>query len=94
VLVGRLLAWTVTDNGVGFDPRWPGQGHGLRNMEARARAMGGRLEITSRPGCGATVRFAVALDHRAVPSRSPALAREAPAAHDPVSVDGLTKAES
>jgi signal transduction histidine kinase len=88
VLAGRQLAWTVTDNGIGFDPRWPGHGHGLRSMKARARAMGGRLEISSRPGHGATVRFAVAL-HRTVWSRRPVLPREAPAAHEPVSVDGF-----
>lgn len=94
VLVGRRLAWTVSDNGIGYDPKRPGQGHGLRSMEARTQAMGGRLEITSLPGCGATVRFSVALDQRAVPGRSPVLPREASAAHDPVSVDGLTTAES
>jgi signal transduction histidine kinase/streptogramin lyase len=94
VLVGRLLAWTVSDNGKGFDARRPTEGHGLRSMEARARALGGCLEITSRPGKGAVVRFAVALDHRAGPAKSPELPTGAPPAHDPVSVDGLTTAES
>jgi signal transduction histidine kinase len=93
VLVGRLLAWTVVDNGIGFDTRRPSAGNGLRSMEARARALGGRLEITSRPGKGAIVRFEVALDHRMAPIRSPELPRGVPA-HDPVSVDGLTTAES
>jgi signal transduction histidine kinase len=93
VLAGRLLAWTVGDNGIGFDPRRPSAGNGLRSMEARARALGGRLDITSHPGGGAIVRFEVALDHRMAPIRSPELPRGAPA-HDPVSVDGLTTAES
>ena len=47
----------VTDDGQGFDPSvaQAGAGHGLRNMRARARLLGGRCELTSAPGQGTTV---------------------------------------
>lgn len=48
----------VDDDGRGFDPAAPPQGgQGLGNLGARASAMGGELEIESRPDEGATVRF-------------------------------------
>jgi signal transduction histidine kinase len=59
---GRLLL-TVTDDGVGFDPWEPAlrsRRLGLTSMEERAEALGGRLEIDSRPGAGTTVRLEVA----------------------------------
>ena len=48
----------IVDDGVGFDPaRVVADGHdGLANMRARAQAIGGRLEIESRPGAGTRVR--------------------------------------
>jgi signal transduction histidine kinase len=49
---------TVTDDGVGFDPADPllrSQHLGLTVMAERARAIGGRLELRSRPGDGTTV---------------------------------------
>jgi two-component system sensor histidine kinase DevS len=47
----------VSDDGVGFDLRNMNQtlGHGLSNMNARARKVGGEVEFTSAPGKGATV---------------------------------------
>lgn len=46
----------VNDNGVGFDPQaLAHEGNGLRNMKARAEALGAALEIISRPGGGCTV---------------------------------------
>ena len=43
--------FTVTDNGSGFDPdAAKGKGLGLTTMQERAEAVGGRLEIRSRPG--------------------------------------------
>ncbi|HYZ52144.1 MAG TPA: GAF domain-containing sensor histidine kinase [Streptosporangiaceae bacterium] len=55
----------VTDNGCGFSfaagvvaggGDRPGEdSYGLRNMAERAELMGGRLEVTSRPGVGTTV---------------------------------------
>jgi signal transduction histidine kinase len=53
VVAGRS-GWrvTVTDNGVGFDPRSAAVlgHHGLANMRARAEDLGGQLQIESRPG--------------------------------------------
>ena len=48
----------IADDGIGFDPaRVVADGHdGLANMRARAQAIGGRLEIESRPGAGTRVR--------------------------------------
>ena len=47
----------VTDNGTGFDIRKKNAtlGHGLSNMERRARKVGGDVEISSRPMGGTTV---------------------------------------
>jgi PAS domain S-box-containing protein len=47
----------VTDDGCGFEPthRKPGR-FGLDTMRERARLLGGRLEVESTPGDGATVR--------------------------------------
>lgn len=42
----------ISDNGAGFDPDSIERGHGLRNMEERARKLGGTLEILPRDGKG------------------------------------------
>jgi signal transduction histidine kinase len=52
----------VSDDGVGVDPRAPGlraRRLGLTSMEERARSVGGRLEIRSRPGEGTTIALEV-----------------------------------
>jgi len=47
----RSVRLSVIDNGVGFDPAHAtGIGHGLANMDARARRMGGRFAVRSQPG--------------------------------------------
>ncbi|HEV8628820.1 MAG TPA: ATP-binding protein, partial [Thermoanaerobaculia bacterium] len=55
---GRITA-EVRDDGTGF-ARAEGAadtaGNGLRNMQARAREVGGRLTIESGPGRGTVVR--------------------------------------
>jgi two-component system sensor histidine kinase DevS len=47
----------VTDDGLGFDLRKMNVtlGHGLSNMQFRAKKVGGEVEINSRPGSGTTV---------------------------------------
>ena len=55
------LSFSVSDNGVGFDPTTrPGlsEGHfGLQGVSERARRLGGIFEITSKPSQGATATF-------------------------------------
>jgi signal transduction histidine kinase len=56
------LRLAVTDDGVGFEPADPAlrsRRLGLTSMEERARALGGRLAIDSRPGAGTTVELEV-----------------------------------
>lgn len=56
------LTVTISDNGVGFDvdAAWS-QGLGLLSMVERAEALGGSLEIHSRPGAGARLTASVPL---------------------------------
>jgi signal transduction histidine kinase len=52
------LAFTVRDDGVGFDPgSGAGSGHGLANLRRRADRLKGTCELQSEPGRGTTVRF-------------------------------------
>lgn len=49
---------TVVDDGIGFQATaLQEQGHGLRNMAARAKRLHGRLEVISEPGQGTRVLF-------------------------------------
>ena len=65
-IVDGCLAGSVTDNGCGFDEHsteWAAQRHfGLQIMRERARAIDGRLEVTSAPGQGTRVSIVVPLD--------------------------------
>jgi signal transduction histidine kinase len=50
---------TVEDNGVGLSPGekapgWVG-GTGISNMRKRAESLGGRMQLTSKPGEGCRV---------------------------------------
>ena len=51
----QVLAFSVADDGVGFDPPASRQGVGLQNMIDRIEALGGELEIRSAPGEGTVV---------------------------------------
>ncbi|AOS45378.1 Sensor histidine kinase LiaS [Lacunisphaera limnophila] len=51
---GTTLALSVQDDGAGFSPHGH-RGHGLDNMRARARTIGGALHIESDPGQGTRV---------------------------------------
>jgi two-component system NarL family sensor kinase len=67
---------TVQDDGAGFVPgRVAGQaaGYGLQGMRERARLLGGRLRVRSRPGHGTRVTAIVPL----APSEPYAMGREA-----------------
>jgi signal transduction histidine kinase len=53
------LQIAISDNGKGFTPGQPTDdgrtGAGLKNMEARARLIGGEMEIKSAPGEGTQI---------------------------------------
>lgn len=49
------LQLTVRDNGRGFAPGPEQEGYGLRNIQDRARLVGGRISINSQPGQGTTI---------------------------------------
>jgi signal transduction histidine kinase len=50
------LAFSVRDDGAGFDPTVTGYGTGLHGMADRLDAIGGDLEVESSPGHGTVVR--------------------------------------
>ena len=50
-----LLTCTITDDGIGFDPALAASGMGLKNMQQRAQALGGAMEIVSTPGGGVKI---------------------------------------
>jgi signal transduction histidine kinase len=56
-LAGRAdaLEFSVTDDGAGFDAGSAGYGTGLQGMADRLAALGGGLQVRSRPGHGTTV---------------------------------------
>ncbi|QIF04992.1 discoidin domain-containing protein [Roseimicrobium sp. ORNL1] len=45
----------IEDNGAGFDARRKGDGSGLANMQHRAEALRGRMELATVPGRGTTI---------------------------------------
>jgi signal transduction histidine kinase len=55
------LTFEVADDGAGFDPA-RAQGSGLTNMRDRVEAVGGSLEITSRPGAGTRVSGRISVE--------------------------------
>ncbi|MGH2573275.1 MAG: histidine kinase [Actinomycetota bacterium] len=50
-----MLKFDVIDDGRGFDPEVTAAGSGLTNMRDRLEALGGELEVSSKPGQGTTV---------------------------------------
>jgi NarL family two-component system sensor histidine kinase LiaS len=51
-----VIRLMVEDDGVGFDAATVhNHGHGLKNMEKRARTLGGRCEVKSDPGHGTRI---------------------------------------
>lgn len=58
-LHNNRLVLVVEDDGIGFDPDVADNGNGLCNMQKRADAMHGRLQVLSKPGGGAQVTLNV-----------------------------------
>jgi len=57
------LAFTIRDDGTGFDPQATGiSGHGLTNLQRRARRLKGTCRLESAPGHGTTVFFDASLN--------------------------------
>jgi signal transduction histidine kinase len=52
---GRRLAFTVVDDGNGFDPATTPKGTGLQGISDRLAALGGTIDIASAPGHGTRV---------------------------------------
>jgi signal transduction histidine kinase len=63
----RMLRFTVSDDGAGYDTSHTPMGSGQRNMADRLAALGGRFEVRSAPGQGTTIT-----GHLPIPSRAPA----------------------
>jgi signal transduction histidine kinase/ligand-binding sensor domain-containing protein len=58
---GNKLMLLVKDNGIGFDVKAADSGNGLGNMQKRADALKGKLEISSKMGEGAQIKLSVPL---------------------------------
>ncbi len=65
--VEGTLEFEVEDDGNGFDPASVKKGSGLTNMSDRLDALGGRVELESQPGAGATLRGKIPV-RQAVPA--------------------------
>jgi adenylate cyclase len=52
---GGWLTFTVEDDGRGFDPAVTARGSGLHGMADRLAALGGEIDVSSRPGVGTIV---------------------------------------
>src|SRR5205814_7885311 len=60
----RSLTMKVADNGAGFDPAQIVEGQGLASMRARAKGLGGKLQIISNDDSGTTILLRVPLSGR------------------------------
>jgi signal transduction histidine kinase len=60
---GRFLAFTVEDDGKGFDRATTPAGSGLQGITDRLAALGGTIDITSAPGHGTRVTGRVPAAH-------------------------------
>jgi ligand-binding sensor domain-containing protein len=59
------LLFRLSDNGCGFDPLYPWDGHGLNSMRERARLLNAGLEIRSELGAGSKILLRVPVRRRA-----------------------------
>jgi signal transduction histidine kinase len=59
-----VVAFSVSDDGVGFDARLAEKGAGLTNMSDRMGAVGGILNVRSAPEEGTTVEGRLPVEAR------------------------------
>ncbi len=61
---GTQVSLAIEDDGRGFDKSQVRTyaGHGLQNMEARARLLGGKLSVHGEAGKGTTVAVTVPIE--------------------------------
>jgi signal transduction histidine kinase len=52
---GGVVAFSISDDGVGCDPARLAAGHGIRSLRQRLADVGGTLHAISEPGCGTTL---------------------------------------
>jgi signal transduction histidine kinase len=64
------LTFTITDDGTGFDTTTATHGTGLQGMADRLAALGGTLQIHSKPGLGTTVTGSLPVSELAQPDRA------------------------
>jgi signal transduction histidine kinase/ligand-binding sensor domain-containing protein len=60
-VTNSALTLEIHDNGGGFDPTTPGNGHGLANMQKRTADIGGQFRLRSAPGQGTSIDARVPL---------------------------------
>jgi PAS domain S-box-containing protein len=61
---GRIIRMRICDNGIGFVSKLKRKhGHGLSNMAARAKKIGARLRLFSRPNRGTCVTVDLTVEH-------------------------------
>lgn len=56
-----FMSLILVDDGVGFDLQTVQRGHGLDNLEKRAKDIGGSVHIVSSPGMGTRIEFRLPL---------------------------------
>jgi two-component system sensor histidine kinase UhpB len=69
----QRLVLRIVDDGVGWSPKDPpSAGFGITNMRERTRAVGGTIEIVSRPMRGTSIELSLLLNHTSAPIEIPA----------------------
>jgi len=57
----KELTITLRDDGIGFEQDKASNGYGLKNMAARAKKIGGFLQIHGNSGSGTVIQFRTSL---------------------------------
>jgi signal transduction histidine kinase/sugar lactone lactonase YvrE len=60
---GAVLRLELHDNGRGFDPQAPADGHGLASLRNRAQALGASVAIVSAPAAGTSITLDLPINY-------------------------------